>query len=89
MSNCFKYNSNSLKLDSVKKYLSELEHFEIKYGWKGCEIRNNFPYSNFIRFRMEFELKFRKGLGVEIQCNLMEFSWKSQDLMNLEQESPV
>jgi hypothetical protein len=37
-----------------------LQTFEIKYGWKVFEIRNNFPYHNFSRFKMEFELKFRE-----------------------------
>jgi hypothetical protein len=36
-----------------------LQKFGIKYVWKLFEIRNNFPYSNFSRFEMEFELKFR------------------------------
>jgi hypothetical protein len=29
----------------------------MKYGWKEFEMRNNFAYSNFLRFRMGFELK--------------------------------
>jgi hypothetical protein len=44
----------------LKKGLSELKNFEIKYGWKEIEIRNNFPYRNFSRFKMEFELKIRE-----------------------------
>jgi hypothetical protein len=38
-----------------------LQKFEIKYGWKAIEIRNNFPYSNFSRFKTKFELKFREN----------------------------
>jgi hypothetical protein len=38
--------------------LSELGKLEIKYGWKVFEIRNNFPYTDFLRFKMNFELKF-------------------------------
>jgi hypothetical protein len=34
--------------------------FQIKYGWKDIEIRNNFSYRNFFRFEMEFELKIRE-----------------------------
>jgi hypothetical protein len=34
--------------------LPELENFEIKYGWKEFEIRNNFPCRNFLRFQMDF-----------------------------------
>jgi hypothetical protein len=33
------------------------QKFQIKYGLKELEIRNNFPYRNFSRFEMEFELK--------------------------------
>jgi hypothetical protein len=32
-----------------------LQKFKIKYGWKDLEVRNNFPYRNFSRFKMEFE----------------------------------
>jgi hypothetical protein len=31
-----------------------------KYGWKEFEIWMNFPYRNFSRFEIEFELKFRE-----------------------------
>jgi hypothetical protein len=34
-----------------------LQKFQIKYGWKELEIRNNIPYINFSRFEIEFELK--------------------------------
>jgi hypothetical protein len=43
-----------------KRYLTRVQIFEIKYGWKEFEIRINFPYRNFSRFEMEFELKFRE-----------------------------
>jgi hypothetical protein len=43
-----------------------LENFEIKYGAEGVELRNNFPYWNFSRFRRKFELNSRKLLSVEI-----------------------
>jgi hypothetical protein len=39
-----------------------LQKFQIKHGWKEIEIRNNFPYSNFSRLEIEFELKFRELL---------------------------
>jgi hypothetical protein len=45
--------------------LPVLENFEIKYGAEGVELRNNFPYWNFSRFRREFELNSRKLLSVE------------------------
>jgi hypothetical protein len=47
--------SNLLKLDSIQQDLPESRKFEIKYGWKVVEIKNNFPYRNFSRFEMEFE----------------------------------
>jgi hypothetical protein len=33
------------------------QKFQIKYGWKELEIRNNIYYKIFSRFEMEFELK--------------------------------
>jgi hypothetical protein len=39
-----------------------LQKFKTKYGWKVFEIRNNFPYRDFLIFRMDFELKFREFL---------------------------
>jgi hypothetical protein len=41
--------------------LSELKFFQIKYGCEGMKIRNNFPYWIFLKFGIEFELKFREG----------------------------
>jgi hypothetical protein len=38
--------------------------FQIKYGFEACEIRNNFPYRNFSKFSLDFELKFKEALGV-------------------------
>jgi hypothetical protein len=58
-SNNFKF---SLNFDSFKRCLPLLEKLEIKYVWKGIEIRNNFPYRNLSRFTMEFELKIRELL---------------------------
>jgi hypothetical protein len=39
-----------------------IEKIPVKYGWKEIEIKNNFPYRNFSRFQIEFELKFRELL---------------------------
>jgi hypothetical protein len=44
-----------------KQDLPELGEFEIKYGWRLLGMRNNFPYRNFLRFEMDFELKFREN----------------------------
>jgi hypothetical protein len=51
----FKLSIQNLKLLGLQK-------FETKYGWKVFEIRNNFPYRDFLIFRMDFELKFREFL---------------------------
>jgi hypothetical protein len=40
------------KRDSFKRCLSFLQKFQIKYEWKGMEIRNNFSYRNFSRFEV-------------------------------------
>jgi hypothetical protein len=39
-----------------------LLNFKIKYGFEGCDERNNYPYRNFLRFKMNFELNFGKAL---------------------------
>jgi hypothetical protein len=44
----------------LKDGLSELKNFQIKYGCDEIKIRNNFPYWNFSKFGIEFELKFRE-----------------------------
>jgi hypothetical protein len=36
------------------------QKFETKYGWKVFEVRNHFPYIFFLRFEMNFKLKFRE-----------------------------
>jgi hypothetical protein len=41
-----------------------LEKIQIKYGIVEKEIRNNFPYCNFFRIRIEFELKFKEASKV-------------------------
>jgi hypothetical protein len=40
-----------------KKDIPELRKFEINYGWKVFETRRNFSYRNFLKFKMDFELK--------------------------------
>jgi hypothetical protein len=42
----------------IKTSLPELENFEIKYAFGGFEEMNNFLHRNFIRFEMNFEVKF-------------------------------
>jgi hypothetical protein len=36
------------------------QKFELKYGWRAFEVRNNFPYKCFLIFEMDFKLKFRE-----------------------------
>jgi hypothetical protein len=74
----FKWDSNNfkriqicLKLWPIQKVPSILKKFQIKYGWKELEIRNNYPYINFFIFEMEFELKFRELLWVEIHWKIL------------------
>jgi hypothetical protein len=49
-----------LQIWLVEKIPFPLHKFEIKYGWKAFEISINFPYRNFSKFEIEFELKFRE-----------------------------
>jgi hypothetical protein len=44
-----------------KWHLPELENFEIIYGYEGFDVRNNFPYRNFLRFEMDLELKIKRS----------------------------
>jgi hypothetical protein len=40
---------------------------EKKYVFKGNQIRNKFSYRNFLKFGLEFKLKFKEALGFEFQ----------------------
>jgi hypothetical protein len=53
-----------------KDGIPELKIFQIKYNFEGFEIRNNFSSINFLRFKMDFELKFKKASRV---WNSIEF----------------
>jgi hypothetical protein len=57
----FKEISERSDLIRLKDRLSKLKNFQIKYGCEDIKIRNNFPYWNFLKFSIEFELKFREG----------------------------
>jgi hypothetical protein len=41
----------------AKDALPEFNNFQTKYGFVENEIRNNFPFWNFSKFGIEFELK--------------------------------
>jgi hypothetical protein len=63
--------------------------FDKKYGCDGFELRNNFPYWNFSRFGMEFELKSREASMSWFQ---LKFDWKFlglQNLMNFVQQATL
>jgi hypothetical protein len=44
----------------------------MKYGCEGFEIRNNFPYRNYSRFEMYFELKIMEASRVWISMKIDE-----------------
>jgi hypothetical protein len=58
-SNEFKIKSHS-NLVRSKTDLPGLKKFESKYGEIGFQGRNNFCYCNFPKFKLKYELKFRK-----------------------------
>jgi hypothetical protein len=51
----------------IQNISSHTQKFQIKYGFVGNEIRNNFPNWNVSKFRIEFELKIKEAPGFEIQ----------------------
>jgi hypothetical protein len=59
---------------------------ELKYGWKGLEIRKNFSYINFSRFEMEFELKFKE---VSMSWNSLEKSLKNLGTLDFDEIWPA
>jgi hypothetical protein len=67
---------------------TELQKFQIKYGWKELEIRNNSPYRNFSRFEMELGLKFREAsmswISLEKKLETLEFDeiWLASSLLH-------
>jgi hypothetical protein len=69
-----------------KSGLPKLEKFEVKYGYKGFEIWNSFSYRNFLRFKMDFDLKIREVSRVSIW---MKFCLEPQDLMKFGQKDHV
>jgi hypothetical protein len=53
--------SNGFKWICLNDGLPLLHKLQTKYGFVDNKRRNNFPYRNFSRFKMEFELKFREA----------------------------
>jgi hypothetical protein len=55
--NQFKQFQTHSNLIRSKQDLPGLKKIEIKYGFEGFDVRNNFPYRNFLKSKMYFELK--------------------------------
>jgi hypothetical protein len=49
----------------IRKVLSLAQKIEIKYGFEGLEEMNNLLYRQFLRFRMDLDLKFKKFSRLE------------------------
>jgi hypothetical protein len=54
-------NSNGFEWICLNDGLPLHKKFRTKYGFVDNKIRNNFPYRNFSRFEMKFELKFSEA----------------------------
>jgi hypothetical protein len=52
---------NIFELIRSKGDVPVIQNFQIKYGFEYFEIWNNFPYWNFSKFGLEFELKIMEG----------------------------
>jgi hypothetical protein len=57
-----------LNFDRSEKYFSKIQ---IKYSFEDLKEINNFLHRNFLRFRMDLELKFRKVSILEF--NIVSF----------------
>jgi hypothetical protein len=53
----FENHSNSIQTNTDPPMPQK---FELKNGWREIEVGNNFSYTGFLRFEMDFELKFRE-----------------------------
>jgi hypothetical protein len=47
--------------DRLEKYFPVLRKIEIKFGFEALEEGNNFISRNFLKFRIDFDLKFREA----------------------------
>jgi hypothetical protein len=70
------FNSKVPKYDLIESEPSQHENFEIKFGSKVFQIKNNFPYRYFLRFEIDFELKFREAAMSWKQGKLIGISWE-------------
>jgi hypothetical protein len=69
-----------IRIVLIKRCTYQLQKFQIKYGWKEFEIRNNVAYRNCFRFETKFELKFRE---ISMSWISIEIHWKFLELWNL------
>jgi hypothetical protein len=69
----FQNHSNSIQ---TKTNPPVPQKIELKYGWWEFEVRNNFPYKGFLRFKMDFGLKFREVSMGWNQGKITGNSWK-------------
>jgi hypothetical protein len=67
----------------LKRWTSPTKKIPEKYGFVDNKRRNNFPYRNFSRFEMKFELKFREASMSWKQGKLTGKTWKLGILWNL------
>jgi hypothetical protein len=58
--NRIKQTSNRSNFNWSKKDIPKLRKIEIKYSFENLEEMNNFLHRNFLKIRMDLELKFRK-----------------------------
>jgi hypothetical protein len=52
--------SNQFELIRLNNGLPKFIKFQINYGCEGFEVRNNFPYRNFLILKNNFGLKFKE-----------------------------
>jgi hypothetical protein len=77
------------KLIWSKEVLPVLYKFQIKYGFKYFEVRNNFPYWNLSNFEIEFELKIRKASRVCIWIEFDEILIWTPGFDDVKNQTPV
>jgi hypothetical protein len=68
----FKIIQTHSNLVQRKISLLGFDKFKIKYGYEGFYLRNIFPYRNFSRFEMVFELKIKEASSIWISMKFDE-----------------
>jgi hypothetical protein len=80
----FKYFSNWFALIQSKGYLPLHKLFQIKHGRVYNWIANRFPYWNFSKFGMEFELKIRELIWAKFEWIWILGTWELQNLLEFD-----